>query len=439
MVKTVSSVLALRIIGIVFQLGWFMLLVRLLPIEQVGVYAAINAGWLLMRALGPVGSDQALMRRLPELLEDQKFAQARQWQFAALRFCLLRQSAIVAVGLVLAFAAQAFGLWQPSVMLLVLAAVVSLFYGINGQQVYVMLAAGRPLLANGWETIWLPAALALSALALHSSQQLSLQTLLFAQGGIMAVFCAVGLWLVRRMLRGEPPLESFTPFDTAEQHEFAKQSYSLFATSAVIHLTMRLPVMLAPFIIGTAGTALLETATRFATLLGLVPFAAAQVSLPKISAHAKAGRLAPLQTLLIQSSWLCFVPSLALYAGLCVLGQWLIMLLVGEGYEGAYLPMIILGAAYTFGAAAGPMQHVYTMSGKAGFITRISLSEMAVSLAMMALLGPMLGAIGMATAVATGMALRNGLMHWALPQKLQLQAGVFSRAGLSFIAERQWR
>ena len=439
MIKTVSSVLGLRVIGIAFQLGWFMLLVRLLPMEQVGVYAAINAGWLLMRALGPVGSDQALMRRLPELLEAGKCAEAKQWQSTALRFCLLRQSAIVLVGLVLAFAAHASGVWQPSIMLLALAAVVSLFYGINGQQVYVMLAAGRPLLANGWETIWLPAALTLSALALNLSGQLSLHTLLLAQGCIMAVFCAVGLWLVRRMLRGEQPLESLTPFDATQRREFAKQSYSLFATSATIHLTMRLPVMLAPFIIGAAGTALLETATRFATLLGLVPFAAAQVSLPKISAHAKAGRLAPLQTLLIKGSWLCFVPTLALYAGLCLLGDWLIALLVGEGYEGAYLPMIILGAAYTFGAAAGPMQHVYTMSGKAGFITRISVSEMAVSLALIVLLGPMLGAVGMAAAVATGMALRNGLMHWALPKQLQLQAGVFSPAGLTFIAQRQWK
>jgi O-antigen/teichoic acid export membrane protein len=439
MIKTVSSVLALRVLGIAFQLGWFMLLVRLLPMEQVGVYAAINAGWLLMRALGPVGSDQALMRRLPELLEAEKFAEAKQWQSAALRFCLLRQSAIVLLGLALAIASSAIGLWQPSYTLLALAAVVSLFYGINGQQVYVMLAAARPLLANGWETIWLPAALALSALALNAMGLLSLETLLFAQGGIMAAFCAVGLWLVRCMLRGEQPLESLTLCDKTQRREFAQQSYSLFATSAAIHLTMRLPVMLAPFIIGATGTALLETATRFATLLGLVPFAAAQVSLPKISAHAKAGRLAPLQMLLIKGSWLCFVPTLALYAGLCVLGQWLITLLVGAGYEAAYLPMIILGAAYTFGAAAGPMQHVYTMSGKARFITRISLSEMALSLLLILLLGTWFGAIGMATAVAIGMVFRNGLMHWALPKQLQIQAGVFSRVGLTFILERQWK
>lgn len=436
MVRAVSSVMLLRILGIGFQLGWFMLLVRLLPQEQVGIYSAINAFWLLMRALGPLGSDQALMRQIPSLLEQGDRPRARLWQRLALHYLLRWQGLLLLLGFVLALVAQALGLWEMPAWMLVMIALVALFYGINGQQVYVMLAAGRPMLANGWESLWLPLALALASVALHLAGALSLANLLCSQGVIMLGFCLFGLWLVRRMLQGET--QELPQLSPPERAEFAHQSRSLFATSAVIHLNMRLPVVIAPLMIGAAQTAILETAIRFATLLGLVSFAAAQVVLPKISAYARQQKRSELQQLLHESSWLIFLPTLLLYGALALLGKWMLSLLAGEAYMDAYAPMLVLGAAYVLAAAAGPMQHVYTMSGLAHLVSKVSLLEMLMSLFLIWLLAPVLGAMGMAAALCFGMVLRNGLFHGMLPAKLKLQPGVLSSQGVRWLASRVW-
>lgn len=432
MIRAISSVLALRVIGIGLQLGWFMLLVRLLPMEQVGIYAAINAGWLLMRALGPLGSDQALMRLLPELLQAGDLAQARRWQREGFRYALRWQSLLL-LGLVAAAAlAQEFGVVFLPLELMCVCAIAALCYGINGQQVYIMLAAQRPLLANGWESIWLPLALAAAALILHAWGALTLAHLLIAQMFIMLGFCALGLWLVRRMLQpADAPVPE--PLSASQRKAFAQQSRSLLATSAAIHLTMRLPLMLAPLLIGAAQTAILETALRFATLLGLVAFAAAQVGLPQISALCKQQKLAELQVLLYRSSWLITAPTLLLYTLLLFAGKWLIVSVAGAEYAAATSPMLLLGAAYVLAAACGPMQHVFTMNGLASLVAKVSMLELLVSLALMLLLAPVLGVMGIAAAMTFGMSLRHGLFHGLLKARIGLFAGVLSRPAMRWM------
>lgn len=432
MIRAISSVLALRIVGIGLSLGWFMLLVRLLPMEQVGLYAAINAGWLLMRALGPLGSDQALMGLLPELLQVGDKAQAQRWQREGLGYLLRWQGLLLLAAVGVAAAAQQVGVVFLPLELVIICAIAALCYGINGQQVYVMLAAQRPLLANGWESIWLPLALAAAALVLNALGALTLAHLLIAQTIIMLGFCALGLWLVRRMLRPNSE-QTAEPLSTQQRAFFTQRSRSLLATSAAIHLTMRLPMMLAPMLIGAAQTALLETALRFATLLGLVAFAAAQVVLPQISALCKQQKLAELQLLLYRSSWLIIAPTLMLYALLLLAGDWIIMLVAGAEYAAATHPMLLLGAAYVLAAASGPMQHIFTLSGLAALVAKVSLLELLVSVTLMLLLAPALGAMGIAAAIAFGMSLRNGLFHKLLRAKIGLHAGVLSRSGLRWM------
>ena len=435
MLRQISSVLMLRVVGIAFQLGWFMLLVRLLPIEQVGIYSAINSLWLLMRALGPMGSDQALMRRLPTLLESGEQEKAHGILQHALTYLLKWQGLLMLLLLGAGLIAQSLGMLPLPPEILVLIAAVSMLYGINGQQVYVMLATKRPLLANAFEGIWLPLALAGGAALLHLQEMLSLESLLIWQALAMLGFCLFGLWLTHVRLMPHQTIKN-AALSQQDCTLFALQSRQLLATSAAIHLTMRLPVIAAPFLIGAAQTALLETAMRFATLLGLVAFAAAQVTLPSISAYAEQQKRTELQALLHQASWLIFLPTLGLFGGLALFGEPLISLIAGEEYRAAYAPLMVLSAAYLLAAAAGPMQHLFTMSGLAGIVTKVSLLELLVSVILMLLLAPWLGALGLAAAISFGMALRNGLFHALLPARLQLHAGVLSRSGLLWALKR---
>jgi len=428
MVRAVSSVLLMRVAGIGFQLGWFMLLVRLLPIEQVGLYSAVNAFWMLSRALGPLGSDQALMRRLPALIEEQELSVARRYQrFAA--FYLVKWYGLLLIVLsVGALLVQQFVALPFSAFLILMIAAVALLNALNGQQVYVMLAAKRPLLANGFESIGLPLILALLSAILSYYGQLSLTHLLLMQACIIVFFCFVGLYLVYGRILSDTKQAPL--LERQDEKDFARQSRHLLATSAMIHINMRLPLIVAPFLIGAAQTALLETAMRFATLLGLVSFAAAQVTLPNISALARQQKQKELQELIYQASWLIFLPSLLLYAILAMLGHTAIILVAGAEYEAAYSLLLLIGVAYVIAAAAGPLQHVFTMSGKTRVVSQISVLEGLASLVLMGLLAPMLGAMGLACAISFGMVLRNGLVHGMLPAKLGLHAGVFSAGGL---------
>lgn len=64
-----GTILGVRGGGLVLQLLVFLLITRLLPIEAVGYYAMINAGWMMARFMGPLALDQASMRFLSVFLE----------------------------------------------------------------------------------------------------------------------------------------------------------------------------------------------------------------------------------------------------------------------------------------------------------------------------------------------------------------------------------
>lgn len=424
--RLISGVLLMRLLGIGLQLGWFMLLVRLLPIEQVGLYSAINAGWVLMRALGAFGSEQAMLRRLPVLYREGRMRTARRWQAIALRYSLLRLAGALAGAAMLAALGERLGWWQISPALWLALPLGALCYSLNGLQTYLLLAAEKPYAANLADNLLLPLALSALSAALYATGDVSLERVLLIQAGLSASVCAVYGLLCHRTYRGAADNEA-AEITAEEQRQFRSQSLTLLGTGGLIQLNIRLPVLLAPFVIGATGTALLEVAMRFANLLGLVQYAASQVTAPRISAYCHQRRQEALQTLLIQSCWLALLPTLALAGVLAFAGPWLIPTLTQPAYAAAYLPMLLLTIGFTVNTASGPAQHVLTLSGHAADALRMSAMESVIVLAAALALGLYWGEEGMALSITLAMIARNVVLNRLLSARLSLRPGVWSR------------
>lgn len=422
--RSMSSVLLLRMAGIVFQMGWFMLLVRLLPIEEVGLYSAINAAWVLMRALGPVGADQALMRKLPDYFRQHDDTMVRAWQSVALRFSLLHQLGLVMLACVIAMLGHTQEWWNMPASLLAISAISAICYGLNGVQVHVLLSAEKPLMANLAEMVLLPLALVILSALLVALDAVNLHTILTGQAAIALCICGIYLYLTQRIT----PLAQHKPIrlDESEQRAFRRQCYVFFGISGVIPINVRLPVILGPLIIGATHTALLETAVRFASMLGLLQIAASQVTVPRISSLCKQGQWKSLQQLLMLSCWMIFIPALVAFGVLVVLGEPLIAWVTRPEYVAAYAAMLILAFGYVIHVASGSTLYTITMSGHAKTILWISVMEACLTAVLVVAFGYAFGLVGMAVAMMVGMSLRNILLNVALVKILSLRPGVWS-------------
>jgi len=98
--------------------------------------------------------------------------------------------------------------------------------------------------------------------------------------------------------------------------------------------------------------------------------------------------------------------------------------LFGEGFETAYLPLLILLFGEMAAAAAGPVGFFLTMTGRQMTATRIEAATSAIAISLALVLVPRYGILGAAIVVALGSSVRNAAMFVAVRRQLRLRSAV---------------
>jgi O-antigen/teichoic acid export membrane protein len=417
-----SFVVSMRMGGIALQLGWFMLLVRLLPLEAVGYYSVVNSFWLLLRALGPLGHDSALIREGGALVKEGHYPRVRGLLQAGILYSLSRQALLIFTLLLLAygFASEILPFDIPLLLAIGVGAIGYMLFGFYSAS---MLVLERQIAAHALESLALPLGTILIALGLWLGGNIHFELLIMAQACYVLLLCLVYAFMVRRYFGRQ-----LTAPDAGERLLFHALAWRIFGTLALNNLNVRVPVLISPFLIGAAGTALLETALRFAALLGIIQWCTGFVIGPKLP-KAKDDPV-QLQALLIIGCWLVALPALMLYLFFAGAGEWMLAWLAGKSYQAAYLPLLLVALGYFLNAASGPTSHYFLMLGHERESFYISLVETVLTLLLLIMLGIYVGILGMAIAIAVGLGFRNLWLNLRLKPLTGLHPGIWSPEGV---------
>lgn len=189
----------------------------------------------------------------------------------------------------------------------------------------------------------------------------------------------------------------------------------------------RIDLLLMGMLALPAEVAVYAVAVRFAQTVTVAANAASTAMSPhfvELFPELKAGRRDAIQALMRSTSRTSLYISLLALAGFGLLGP-AFLALFGPHYEGAYAPLMVLACGQALSALFGPAAGVATLAG-APRIAIVGLSAgVAVNATLNLLLVPPFGAMGAASATASGM-FSAALITWAWTRiRFRLDTSVF--------------
>jgi O-antigen/teichoic acid export membrane protein len=186
----------------------------------------------------------------------------------------------------------------------------------------------------------------------------------------------------------------------------------------------------APLIVVIAGAyvdsrhlAFYGAAQRLANVMSLGLIGISAYASPLISEYYALADFAKLQRLAHVAARGALGTALATALLMVAFGHQLLALF-GEGFDTAYLSLLILLFGEMTAAAAGPVGFFLTMTGRQMTATRIEAFTSTVAVCLALILVPRYGIVGTAIAVATGSFFRNAAMIIAVRRHLGLRSAI---------------
>ena len=424
-VSSFFSVFLMRITGMALQIGWFMLLVRLLPVEQVGIYSIIYTLWFLARVLGTFGADIALIRYTPELASQDKHNELVGLHKHIRSKLLLKHGLLHSTVIATLLALNHLGISKIPHEYLIYGSLGVLLYTFNGLQSAKLLSKQQQIQAHFPESIILSTLLIVGGFALKGTEHATLPIILMMQLGICVLVYIIYSYFCVKTYAEKP---STPTQDTITQ--FYGSARKLFGTLCLNNINTRMPLLFIPVLSNVAAAAYYETANRISSMLSLMQWCTSFVVAPMISsAHANNEKKIE-QDILVLSCWLVFIPAFIMFLAIVIFGHSIINVVAGFEYHAAYAPMVLLAFAYLVNATSGPTNHIYMLTGHEAISFKISLMETVLTLISMIVLGSLYGLMGVTIAVTLGLVLRNLLLNVMLFKLTGLYSGIWSLRGI---------
>lgn len=207
--------------------------------------------------------------------------------------------------------------------------------------------------------------------------------------------------------------------------ELLRTALPMWGASVLYAFSQYVDVVLLGMFISPEEVGPYFAATRVANVLGLMLIAANMVAAPVISRLFHSGEHAQMQQVLRMIAIGVTVPTLLAF-GLIVATGVPLLELFGLGFSEAYVPLIILSAAFGFNALCGPTGYLLQMTGHQRGYALIMLTTYGFTLAIQLVLIPTIGTVGAAIGTLFGLVAWNlGARHLALT-KLNLDPTIFS-------------
>ena len=420
--------LAIRIMGLILQVGVFALITRTNSLETVGLYAIVNSGWVLARFLGPMGYDRAALRFVSQFFEEQQNDKVAAFSRFATRKIL---RFIVPVSLVLVVSAIAIAVntpvFTPTAQLVILFAAGLPAYALGGLIISLLRASGDIPAAQLPDAILMQVLLGAGVLALVQSGIINIIWLLAIQ--VVAVWLVLGIYILawRRVISSS----SSDPMDKKECRDISTMTRSVIGGLTVTALAASAPVLLISITLGPPAAALMEAARRFGLLAGLSTWAVGVAVSPLMARAHKRSDHRQLQNLLTISSILQTLPALIILAGLVIFGQWLLMSLLGSEFEAAYGAMVLMAIAMTINASGSAASSFLVMAGGEKTVLHYSLASLLIIVSGIPLIALISGLTTATSVLIVASIVRDLGMTIFVARHHELHPGIWSLSELS--------
>ena len=220
---------------------------------------------------------------------------------------------------------------------------------------------------------------------------------------------AVGLliahaWLVRAL---PEPVRDVAP--AYETRVWLRASLPLVVFSAMHHLLSYVDILMVGSLLGAGEAGIYAAAARIAGLVLFGSIAINAIVAPMISQFHASERLAALQSMLTLTARANFAFAIAAGFAIVAGGEW-VLWLFGPDFDSGYTALLICTAGYLVSAFAGSVGFLMTMTGNERAAARIMALSVTANIVLNAVLIPLWGLAGAATATAIATVMWNMLM-----------------------------
>ncbi len=233
---------------------------------------------------------------------------------------------------------------------------------------------------------------------------------------LAGAFLIAHYWMARAVPQ---PARRATP--AYETGKWLKTSLPLVFVSAAHLILSQIDVLMVGSLLGSAETGIYAVAARISAfvIFGLIAINA--IAAPMISQLHAAGRMIALQRMLTLTARANLVFALAVALVIIAAGEW-ILLLFGSSFARGHGALVILTGGHVVNALAGSVGFLMIMTGHERDAARIMAWSVAANIALNAMLIPLWGLEGAATATAATTVLWNLLMLSYTRRKLNVDA-----------------
>lgn len=209
-----------------------------------------------------------------------------------------------------------------------------------------------------------------------------------------------------------------------------------FALIAAIDAGMRqIDLVMIGLYLPAADVGRYAVASRLATLVTLSMVAINLLAASRYADLYQQRRLRAMQDMARHLAHAMFWPALVIALVLVALGPWLLGVF-GPQFAPAYRPMLILCLGALVNVGAGSVGYLTNLTGHQWLGVRVQGAALVGNVALNALLIPLAGTIGAATATALSVAVANIALHRAISRRLAVRASILSALVSTFAARR---
>lgn len=395
------QLMLIRAVGVGLQALIVLYLARNLPLEDMGIFAIVYALLGMLRFLGPMGSDQVILRRVAGEHKGQVTVASRSLADASSALSLLvglLVSVILSIVLSLSIDSRPMGITE-----LIAVALSGPAFALMGAFIAQIRAFGRSVAAQVPEAIGVHILFFISLFAVERHGMLDRQIVLICLGisswGVIAAYLVIRSKVGLRCIKLPTLNELFI---------LGREGMSVFHALLFTVLSVRAPVLLAALLAGPAAAAVMDMAVRFGTIATLTTASIGAAFSPQFARVAHNGDIDSERKALGLACVLAALPAL-LWLGAVVFGASLAVdLLLPSAYRDAISPMILVAVSCAVNASLGLSGTLLIMSNKAVIVSLLSFLQLSVICIVAVVVAPKAGAIGIAAAMIAGALIRDG-------------------------------
>lgn len=398
LLKSSGLVIAARAGGVIVGLATQVVLARLLPLADLGVFFIAMSTAMVLAILCTAGYPMILPRFVAAAGKGGRHALARilacarhdMWRAAGLA-CL---PPLIVVALWPGFddtmrACLAIGIATAPVLAVM---------RLNGA-----LANALKRFALGFvpDLLVRPAVLLLAVLAVWLvTPDVRVETVLLVH---VAIAVALAAWQGRQVARANPARdEGPVTTDRPERRVARAQAFSMLVAMLFTAVIADLDLLFASAMLDTAQTGILGVCLKMAMIAAFAVHAVHQVTVRDAADALHDGDHVALRAVLRRANGLSLALSIAALAGTVLLGRWVLGVFGPEFIEG-YVCLVIMMAAQVSRALAGPAMQIMAMTGNEKDCARIFAACLVLLAVLNAALVPLFGLTGAALAFFAAM------------------------------------